>query len=248
MPPDANTLLWVTDHCLRTYDRINVIVAGKQPAPQWLDIDQAAAHCTAGIGRWDWASSEGDEEPEVVMASAGDVPTMEAVAAVGLLLAHLPRLRIRFVNVVDLMTLESKTEHPHGIEDDHFQALFTRDKPVIFAFHGYPQLIHRLTYKRPNHDNFHVHGYREEGTTTTPFDMVVLNELDRFHLAIAAIDRLPQLGAEGTTGSGSLFQGRLAEHSVYIRRHGQDMPDISRLALGQERVPRRHRPAGGGRT
>jgi xylulose-5-phosphate/fructose-6-phosphate phosphoketolase len=226
LPPDANTLLWVTDHCLRTHDRINVIVAGKQPVPQWLNIDQAATHCAAGIGRWDWASTEGGEEPEVVMACAGDVPTLEAVAAVELLLAHLPRLRIRFVNVVDLMTLQSKTEHPHGIEDDHFQALFTRDKPVIFAFHGYPQLIHRLTYKRPNHDNFHVHGYREEGTTTTPFDMVVLNELDRFHLAVAVIDRLPQLGAAGDR-TRRLFQGRLAEHRDYIRQHGADMPDVA---------------------
>lgn len=225
LPPDANTLLWVTDHCLRTYDRINVIIAGKQPAPQWLDIDQAASHCRAGIGRWDWAGNEGDGDPDVVLACAGDVPTLEAVAAVSLLREQLPALRIRLVNVVDLMALQPKEQHPHGLPEEDFIALFTHDRPVIFAFHGYPQLVHRLTYKRTNHDNFHVHGYREEGTTTTPFDMVVLNQLDRFHLAIAALDRLPQLGADADRAR-RRFQDRLAEHHDYVRQHGRDMPDI----------------------
>jgi xylulose-5-phosphate/fructose-6-phosphate phosphoketolase len=226
LPPDANTLLWVTDHCLRTYDRINVIIAGKQPAPQWLDIDQAASHCRAGIGRWGWAGNEGDGDPDVVLACAGDVPTLEAVAAVALLREELPALRIRLVNVVDLMALQPKEQHPHGLPEEDFIALFTHDRPVIFAFHGYPQLVHRLTYKRTNHDNFHVHGYREEGTTTTPFDMVVLNQLDRFHLAIAALDRLPQLGADGDRAR-RRFQDRLAEHHDYVRQHGRDMPDIA---------------------
>jgi xylulose-5-phosphate/fructose-6-phosphate phosphoketolase len=226
LPPDANTLLVITDHCLRTYDRINVIVAGKQPAPQWLDIDQAASHCRAGIGRWGWASNEGDGDPDVVLACAGDVPTLEAIAAVSLLREHLPQLRIRLVNVVDLMALQPKEQHPHGLPEEDFISLFTHDRPVIFAFHGYPQLVHRLTYKRTNHDNFHVRGYREEGTTTTPFDMVVLNELDRFHLAIAAIDRLPQLGVDGDRVR-QLFQGRLAEHHDYVRRTGRDMPDVA---------------------
>lgn len=226
LPPDANTLLWVTDHCLRTYDRINVIIAGKQPAPQWLDIDQAASHCRAGIGRWGWVGNEGDGDPDVVLACAGDVPTLEAVAAVSLLREALPALRLRLVNVVDLMALQPKEQHPHGLPEEDFIALFTRDKPVIFAFHGYPQLVHRLTYKRTNHDNFHVHGYREEGTTTTPFDMVVLNQLDRFHLAIAALDRLPQLGADADR-TRRRFQDRLAEHHDYVRQHGRDMPDIA---------------------
>ncbi|MBW8727054.1 MAG: phosphoketolase family protein [Inquilinus limosus] len=226
LPPDANTLLWVTDHILHTYDRINVVVAGKQPSPQWLDIDQAAAHCRAGIGRWGWASNEGDGDPDVVLACAGDVPTLEAVAAVALLREQLPALRIRLVNVVDLMALQPKEQHPHGLPEEDFTALFTHDRPVIFAFHGYPQLVHRLTYKRTNHDNFHVRGYREEGTTTTPFDMVVLNELDRFHLAIAAIDRLPQLGADADRAR-RRFQERLAEHHDYVRQHGRDMPDVA---------------------
>ncbi|MGH6762344.1 MAG: phosphoketolase family protein [Phyllobacterium sp.] len=223
LPPDANTLLWVTDHILATFDRINVVVAGKQLQPQWLDRDAAARHCEAGIGIWDFASNDDDREPDFVMACAGDVPTLEALAAVDLLRRALPALKIRVVNVVDLMALQSPSEHPHGLEDAEFDRLFTRDKPVIFAFHGYPQLIHRLIYRRTNHFNFHVHGYREEGTTTTPFDMVVMNELDRFHLALNAIRRIPGLAADDAARK---LYDKLAEHKTYIHEHGEDMPEI----------------------
>src|SRR5690606_8677402 len=191
LPPDANTLLWVTEHCLRTLNMVNVIVAGKQPQPQWLDIEAARRHCEAGIGIFEWASNDADGEPDVVMACAGDVPTLETLAAVDLLRTHLPELRIRVVNVVDLMTLQPQEEHPHGLSDHDFDTLFTTDKPIIFAFHGYPWLIHRLTYRRTNHGNLHVRGYKEEGTTTTPFDMAVLNDLDRFHLVADVINRVP---------------------------------------------------------
>jgi xylulose-5-phosphate/fructose-6-phosphate phosphoketolase len=225
-PPDANTLLWIADHCLRTYNRINVIVAGKQPAPQWLGMREAATHCDAGIGIWRWAGSEiADAEPDVVMACAGDVPTLETLAAVDLLRRALPELKIRVVNVVDLMTLQPKEEHPHGLSDRDFDGIFTRDRPVIFAYHGYPYLIHRLTYSRTNHGGMHVRGFAEEGTTTTPFDMVVLNELDRFHLAIEVIDRVPGLGVAAAHIK-QQFRDALIEHSHYVRAHGEDMPQI----------------------
>ncbi|HYD82749.1 MAG TPA: phosphoketolase family protein, partial [Opitutus sp.] len=194
LPPDANTLLSVTDHCLRSRHYVNVIVAGKQPEAQWLDMDAAVKHCTAGIGIWTWASNDEGGEPDVVMACCGDVPTLETLAAVDLLRQHFPRLKVRVINVVDLMKLQSRREHPHGLSDAEFDGLFTTGKPVIFAYHGYPALIHRLTYRRTNHANIHVRGYKEEGTTTTPFDMVVLNELDRFHLAMEVIERVSQLG------------------------------------------------------
>ncbi|PWK72831.1 phosphoketolase family protein [Aminobacter sp. AP02] len=226
LPPDANTLLWVTDHCLRTYDRINVIVAGKQPQPQWLNMPDAIAHCEAGAGIWHWAGTERREgEPDVIMACAGDVPTLETLAAVDLLRGTLPDLRIRVVNVVDLMTLQPDSQHPHGLTDDVFDALFTRNKPVIFAYHGYPYLIHRLTYRRNNHDNFHVRGFEEEGTTTTPFDMAVLNEMDRYHLAIEAIDRIGDLGSAGAKAKRG-FEDKLAEHWRFVREHGEDMPEV----------------------
>lgn len=225
-PPDANTLLWVTDHCFRTWNRINVITAGKQPAPQWLTVEEAERHCKAGAGIWHWAGSEDEgENPDVVMACCGDVPTLETLAAVDLLKNALRDLRIRVVNVVDLMTLQSDTEHPHGFGDEAFDALFTRDRPVIFAYHGYPYLIHRLTYKRANHDNMHVHGFREEGTTTTPFDMAVLNQLDRYHLAQAAVRRLPEFSDKAGDFIAAL-DGKLAEHTAYVRSHGEDMPEI----------------------
>ncbi|MGW5839693.1 phosphoketolase family protein [Methylorubrum extorquens] len=226
LPPDANTLLWVADHCLQTYDRINVIVAGKQPQPQWLSAHEAGLHCEAGIGIWSWAGTdETGLEPDVVMACAGDVPTLETLAAVDLLKQAVPGLRIRVVNVVDLMTLQSNRDHPHGLTDAAFDSLFTRDKPVIFAYHGYPYLIHRLTYSRANHANMHVRGFIEEGTTTTPFDMVVLNELDRFHLAIEAIDRVPGLVTRAA-GAKQAFRDRLTAHKLYIREYGEDMPEI----------------------
>ena len=226
LPPDANTLLYVTDHCLRGWNRINVIVAGKQPAPQWLSMDEAVRHCAAGVGIWEWASNDHGGEPDVVMACAGDVPTLETLAAVDLLRHHLPELRIRVVNVVDLMTLIPDYAHPHGLSDHDFDTLFTRDKQVIFAFHGYPTLIHRLTYKRTNHDNFHVRGYQEEGTTTTPFDMVVLNGLDRFHLVASVIDRLPQLGPAAAYAKQAI-RDKLLEHRAYIAAHGKDMPEVA---------------------
>ncbi|WP_206455550.1 phosphoketolase family protein [Aurantimonas marina] len=226
-PPDANTLLCVADHCLATYDRVNVIVAGKAPAPQWLTMEEAKAHCDAGISAWPFASHvSADQTPDIVMAAAGDVPTIEALAATALLREALPELTIRFINVVDLMTLQPRERHPHGVDDATFDALFTRDRPVIFAYHGYPYLIHRLTYKRANHDNIHVHGYQEEGTTTTPFDMVVLNQLDRFHLAIAAIARLPDRGGAAGERAVARFSERLSAHRAYIVENGEDMPEI----------------------
>jgi xylulose-5-phosphate/fructose-6-phosphate phosphoketolase len=225
-PPDANTLLWVTHHCLGTYNRINVITAGKQPAPQWLDAQHAEAHCQAGAGIWEWAGTERHgAAPDVVMACCGDVPTLETLAAVDILRQALPELNIRVVNVVDLMTLQSHTEHSHGFTDEVFDTLFTKDRPVIFAYHGYPYLIHRLAYRRANHANIHVHGFREEGTTTTPFDMVVLNQLDRYHLAIAAVRRVAG-GADRASLVISMLEGKLTEHASYVRRHGEDMPEI----------------------
>jgi xylulose-5-phosphate/fructose-6-phosphate phosphoketolase len=225
MPPDANTLLSVADHCLRTHNYVNVIVAGKQPALQWLDMKSAIEHCTAGLGIWEWASTDQGSEPEVVMACAGDIPTLEALAAVDLLRQNFPDIKIRVVNVVDLMTLQTSSEHPHGLADREFDSIFTEDKPVIFAFHGYPTLIHRLAYRRKNHENFHVHGYREEGTTTTPFDMTVLNELDRFHLASDVVDRVERLHPLGGHFK-QMVRNKLVDHTQYIREHGDDMPEI----------------------
>jgi xylulose-5-phosphate/fructose-6-phosphate phosphoketolase len=225
LPPDANTLLSVTDHCLRSRDYVNVIVAGKQPAPQWLTMEQAIKHCTLGIGIWEWASTDKGSEPDVVLACCGDVPTLETLAAAELLREQVPELKVRVINVVDLMRLQSASEHPHGLSDRDFDALFTTDRPIVFAFHGYPWLIHRLTYRRTNHDNLHVRGYKEEGTTTTPFDMVVLNDLDRFHLASDVIDRVPKLGARAAYVKQALKE-RLIEHKQYIVRYGEDMPEI----------------------
>ncbi len=225
LPPDANTLLSVTDHCLRSRHYVNVIVAGKQPSPQWLDIDSAVRHCAAGIGIWEWASNDAGHEPDVVMACAGDVPTLETLAAVSILRQKLPELRVRVVNVVDLMKLQPTTEHPHGLSDRDFDALFTKDRPIIFAFHGYPWLIHRLAYRRTNHANLHVRGYKEEGTTTTPFDMVVRNDLDRYHLVADVVDRVPSLGSR----SGYIKQwvhDKLVDHEQYVTRYGEDMPEI----------------------
>ncbi|MEZ6014361.1 MAG: phosphoketolase family protein [Planctomycetota bacterium] len=224
LPPDANCLLSVMDHCLRSRHYVNVVVAGKHQAPQWLSMDAAAAHCAAGVGVWKWASNDQGREPDVVMACCGDVPTLETMAAVGLLREHLPELRIRVVNVVDLMKLQPQTEHPHGLSDAAFDALFTADRPVIFAFHAYPTLIHRLTYRRTNHDNIHVRGYKEEGTITTPFDMTVLNDLDRFHLAMDVIDRVPASVAGSALRQ--LLLAKLVEHRQYINRFGQDMPEV----------------------
>ena len=225
LPPDANTLLAVTDHVLRSRHYVNVIVAGKQPALQFLDMDAAIKHCTTGVGIWDWASNDQGVEPDVVMACAGDVPTLETLAAVVILREHFPDLKIRVVNVVNLMTLQSPGEHPHGLSDKDFDSLFTRNKPIVFAYHGYPWLIHRLTYKRTNHANLHVRGYKEEGTTTTPFDMVVLNELDRYNLADDVIDRVPRLQAIGAHAK-QWLHNKLIEHKQYIRKHGDDMPEI----------------------
>ena len=225
LPPDANTLLSVTDHCLRSRNYVNVIVAGKQAAPQWLDMDAAVKHCTAGIGLWPWAGSDRGGEPDVVMACAGDVPTLEPLAAVELLGKYFPELKVRVVNVVDLMKLLPRSEHPHGLSDQDFELLFTADKPVIFAFHGYPWLIHRLTYRRANHPNFHVRGYKEEGTTSTPFDMVVMNDMDRFHLVADVIDRVPKLGASAAYVKKAL-DDKLVEHKQYISRCGVDLPEI----------------------
>ncbi|KAA5830060.1 phosphoketolase family protein [Saccharopolyspora hirsuta] len=225
LPPDANTLLSVADHCLRSRDCINVVVAGKQPAPQYLDMDAAVVHCTRGIGIWDWASNDRDGEPDVVLACAGDVPTMEVLAAVDLLRGYFPDLRMRVVNVVDLMRLQDEREHPHGLSDAEFDSLFTRDRPVIFNYHGYPWLIHRLTYRRRNHDNIHARGYKEEGTTTTPFDMCVLNQIDRFNLAIDVIDRVPRLGPSAAYAREAL-QAKLIEHRNYVSTHGEDLPEV----------------------
>ena len=233
LPPDANCLLSVTAHCLRSRNYVNVVVAGKQPAPQWLTMDQAIKHCTAGIGIWEWASNDKGFEPDVVMACCGDVPTLETLAAVSLLRNHLPDLKVRVVNVVNLMKLQPSTEHPHGLSDRDFDALFTKNKPVIFAFHGYPWLIHRLVYKRTNHDNFHVRGYKEEGTTTTPFDMVVMNDIDRFHLCGDVIDRLPQLGSREAYFKQAIYEA-LIDHKQYIQEHGDDMPSISGWTWGKE--------------
>jgi xylulose-5-phosphate/fructose-6-phosphate phosphoketolase len=225
LPPDANTLLSVTDHCLRSRNYINIIVAGKQPALQYLDMDAAIKHCTAGIGIWQWASNDQDVEPDVVMACAGDIPTLETLAAVHLLRRALPGLKIRVINVVDLMKLQPQEEHPHGLSQRDFDTLFTADKPIIFAYHGYPWLIHRLTYRRTNHDNLHVRGYKEEGTTTTPFDMVVRNDLDRFHLVMDVINRVPRLGSVAAYTKQAM-RDKLIEHQAYITEHGDDLPEV----------------------
>jgi len=225
LPPDANSLLSVADHCLRSRNYINVIVAGKQPELQWMDMDTAIKHCTSGLGIWEWAGNDAGQEPDIVMACAGDVPTMETIAAVELLRIHMPEIKVRVVNVVDLMSLQPSSEHPHGISDIDFDMLFTRDKPIIFAFHGYPLLIHRLTYRRTNHQNLHVRGYKGEGTTTTPFDMCVLNDIDRYRLVMDAIDRLPQLGSRGAYTK-QLMQNKRLDHKAYVREHGEDMPEI----------------------
>jgi len=225
LPPDANCLLSVMDHCLRSRHYVNVVIAGKHPAPQWLSMEEAVEHCTLGIGIWQWASNDHEVDPDVVMACAGDVPTLETLAAVSIMREHLPQLKIRVVNVVDLMKLQPQSEHPHGLPDSDFDSLFTLDKPVIFAFHAYPWLIHRLTYRRHNHANLHVRGYKEEGTITTAFDMTVLNELDRFHLVIDAIDRLPQTGSRGVYLKQQL-RDKLVEHRRYIERYGEDMAEI----------------------
>jgi xylulose-5-phosphate/fructose-6-phosphate phosphoketolase len=230
LPPDANTLLSVTDHCLRSRNYVNVIVAGKQSAPQWLGMDAAIKHCSAGIGIWPWASNDAGGKPDVVMACAGDVPTLETLAAVGLLRKYFPELRVRVINVVDLMKLQPRSEHPHGLSDKDFDVLFT-DKPVIFAYHGYPWLIHRLTYRRTNHKNLHVRGYKEEGTTSTPFDMVVMNDLDRFHLVGDVIDRVPQLGPKAAYARQAI-RDKLIEHKQYIAKHGEDLPEIRNWKWG----------------
>jgi xylulose-5-phosphate/fructose-6-phosphate phosphoketolase len=224
LPPDANTLLSVADHCLRSRHYVNVIIAGKQPELQWLDMDAAVRHCAAGVSIWDWASNDQGVEPDVVMACAGDVPTLETLAAVDILRQELPDVKIRVVNVVDLMTLQPSTEHPHGLPDKEYDSIFTADKPIIFAFHGYPWLIHRLVYRRTN-QRLHVRGYKEEGTTTTPFDMCVLNELDRFHLVMDVIDRVPRIR---NTGAHTLqkLRNKLAEHKQYIARYGDDLPEV----------------------
>jgi len=225
LPPDANCLLSVTDHCLRSRNYVNLIVAGKQPAPVWLTMDEAIKHCTAGIGIWEWASNDRGCEPDVVMACCGDVPTLETLAAVDLIRTHLPELKVRVINVVDLMKLQPPNEHKHGLSDLDFDALFTKDKPIVFAFHGYPWLIHRLAYRRTNHKNLHVRGYKEEGTTTTPFDMVVLNEMDRFHLVGDVIDRLPQLGSRAAYAK-QRIRDALIEHRQYINERGEDHPFV----------------------
>ena len=225
LPPDANCLLSVADHCLRSRHYVNVIVAGKQPALQYLDMESAIEHCTTGIGIWEWASTDKGAEPDVVMACAGDIPTLETLAAVDLLRQHFPDIKIRVVNVIDLMTIQPSSEHPHGLSDVDFDSMFTLDKPIIFAYHGYPWLIHRLTYRRHNHDNLHVRGYKEEGTTTTPFDMTVLNDLDRFHLAGDVVDRVPRLQSVGGHFK-QFLRNKLVEHRQYIHEHGDDLPEI----------------------
>jgi xylulose-5-phosphate/fructose-6-phosphate phosphoketolase len=232
LPPDANTLLSITDHCLRSRNYVNVIVAGKQPSPQWLDMEAAKEHCATGIGIWSWASNDQGGEPDIVMACCGDVPTLETLAAVELLRTYFPALKVRVINVVDLMKLQSQNEHPHGLSDAAFDDLFTKDKPIIFAYHGYPALIHRLTYRRTNHGNIHVHGYKEEGTTSTPFDQTVMNQLDRFHLVLNAVDRLPRLGEQAAPVKQAL-RDKLTEHKLYISEHGEDMPEIRNWQWGK---------------
>jgi xylulose-5-phosphate/fructose-6-phosphate phosphoketolase len=226
LPPDANTLLSVMDHCLRSRNYVNVVVAGKHPSPNWLNVEDAALHCVRGIGVWDWASHLDDGEPDVVLACAGDVPTLEILAAAQLMRQYLPDLRVRVVNVVDLMRLQQPSEHPHGLSDRDFDTLFTADKPVIFAYHGYPWLIHRLTYRRTNHDNLHVRGYKEEGTTTTPFDMVMMNDMDRFHLVIDVIDRVPGLGSRAVMVRQHMLDLRTRARD-YTRTHGEDDPEVA---------------------
>ncbi len=233
LPPDANTLLCVAEKCLASRDLVNVIVAGKQPQPQWLDFEAAYAHVEAGIGIWEWASTDHDDEPDVVMACCGDVPTIETLAAVDILRRELPELKVRVVNVVDLMTLTPHEEHPHGLSDRDFDTLFTTDRPIVFAFHGYPWLIHRLSYRRTNHKNLHVRGYKEEGSTTTPFDMAVRNDLDRFHLVMDVIDRVPRLGARAAYLKQAM-RDRLIRHRLYITEHGEDMPEIRQWRWGGE--------------
>ncbi|MCO5973478.1 phosphoketolase family protein [Actinoallomurus soli] len=235
LPPDANTLLSVADHCLRSRDYVNVVVAGKQPALNWLSMEEAVAHCARGAGIWDWAGTDAGGDPDVVLACAGDIPTLETLAAADLLRQHFPELRVRVVNVVDLMRLEPDTEHPHGMSDAEYDSLFTTDKPVIFAFHGYPYLIHRLTYRRHGHDHLHVRGYKEEGTTTTPFDMVMMNDLDRFHLVMDVIDRLPQLGGRAAYVRQQMVDQRLRARA-YTREHGEDLPDVANWAWPHGRL------------
>jgi xylulose-5-phosphate/fructose-6-phosphate phosphoketolase len=225
LPPDANTLLSVTSHCLHSRNYVNVIVVGKQPAPQWLDMEHAVRHCAAGLGIWEFASNDAGTEPDVVMACAGDVPTLETLAAVDWLRHNLPQIKIRVINIVDLMTLQPSTEHPHGLSDKEYDSLFTKDKPIVFNYHGYPWLIHRLTYRRTN-QQLHVRGYKEEGTTTTPFDMCVLNEIDRFHLAMDVMDRLPRLGNTAAHFRQQL-RDKLLDHTRYICEHGEDMPEVA---------------------
>jgi xylulose-5-phosphate/fructose-6-phosphate phosphoketolase len=225
LPPDANTLLSVADHCLRSKHYVNVIVAGKQPALDYLAMDEAVAHCARGVGIWAWASNDEGGEPDVVLACCGDIPTLEALAAAAILRDRLPDLKVRVVNVVDLMRLQPESEHPHGLTDSEFDSLFTTDKPIVFAYHGYPWLIHRLTYRRANHDNLHVRGYKEEGTTTTPFDMVMLNDLDRFHLVMDVVDRVPGLEIEAAHVRQEMVDRR-REARAWTREHGEDHPEI----------------------
>jgi xylulose-5-phosphate/fructose-6-phosphate phosphoketolase len=231
LPPDANTLLSVADHCLRSRNYVNVIVAGKQPALQYLDMDAAVKHCTAGIGIWEWASNDRGAEPDVVMACAGDVPTLETLAAASLLRQYVPELKVRVVNVVDLMRLQPEEEHPHGLSHRDFDTLFTTDKPIIFAYHGYPSLIHRLAYRRTNHPNLHVRGYKEEGTTTTPFDMAVRNDIDRFHLVKDVVHRVPRLRPRAASLT-QIIRDKLIDHNRYIRQYGEDMPEIRNWQWG----------------
>ncbi|OQZ05292.1 MAG: hypothetical protein B6D36_10845 [Planctomycetes bacterium UTPLA1] len=233
LPPDANTLLSVTDHCLRSRNYVNVVVAGKQPSPQWLNMDEAARHCAAGLGTWEWASNDDGGEPDVVMGCCGDVPTQETLAAVDLMRRYLPDVKVRVVNVVNLMKLQPPSEHPHGLPDEEFDAMFTTDRQIIFAFHGYPALIHKLTYRRTNHRNLHVRGYKEEGTTTTPFDMVVLNDMDRFHLVCDVIDRVPGLAARTADVRQAMLDKR-TENTRYIAVHGEDLPEIRNWKWGNQ--------------